>query len=83
MVKVLIDNATISSVQSALGKAPLKEPALQNIEHPAPLLHRSSAAPHSTLHNSTDMGFFGEICGLGPITTLTRKGLGHKAYFLT
>jgi hypothetical protein len=35
MVKVLIDNATISSVQRALGKAPLKEPALLDIEHVA------------------------------------------------
>lgn len=33
MSKVLIDNATISSVQRALGKAPLKEPALLDIEH--------------------------------------------------
>ena len=35
MSKVLIDNATISSVQRALGKAPLKEPALLDIEHVA------------------------------------------------
>lgn len=35
MAKVLIDNATISSVQRALGKAPLKEPALLDIEHVA------------------------------------------------
>jgi hypothetical protein len=35
MVKILIDNATISSVQRALGKAPLKEPALLDIEHVA------------------------------------------------
>ncbi|MBE8994780.1 hypothetical protein [Microcystis aeruginosa] len=35
MTKVLIDNATISSVQRALGKAPLKEPALLDIEHVA------------------------------------------------
>lgn len=33
MAKVLIDNATISSVQRALGKAQLKEPALLDIEH--------------------------------------------------
>jgi hypothetical protein len=33
MSKVLIDNSTISSVQRALGKAPLKEPALLDIEH--------------------------------------------------
>lgn len=35
MAKILIDNATISSVQRALGKAPLKEPALLDIEHVA------------------------------------------------
>ncbi|MEK8089340.1 hypothetical protein [Thermithiobacillus plumbiphilus] len=35
MAKVLIDNATISSVQRALGKAPLKDPALLDIEHVA------------------------------------------------
>jgi len=35
MAKVLVDNATISSVQRALGKAPLKEPALLDIEHVA------------------------------------------------
>lgn len=35
MTKVLIDNATISSVQRALGKAPLKDPALLDIEHVA------------------------------------------------
>jgi hypothetical protein len=35
MTKILIDNATISSVQRALGKAPLKEPALLDIEHVA------------------------------------------------
>ncbi|MEG3438273.1 hypothetical protein V0288_14180 [Pannus brasiliensis CCIBt3594] len=33
MTRILIDNATISSVQRALGKAPLKEPALLDIEH--------------------------------------------------
>ena len=33
MGRVLIDNSTISSVQRALGKAPLKEPALLDIEH--------------------------------------------------
>ena len=33
MCRVLIDNSTISSVQRALGKAPLKEPALLDIEH--------------------------------------------------
>jgi len=33
MSKVLIDNSTISSVQRALGKAPLKEPALLDMEH--------------------------------------------------
>ena len=33
MSRVLIDNSTISSVQRALGKAPLKEPALLDIEH--------------------------------------------------
>ncbi len=33
MNKVLIDNATISSVQRALGKAPIKDPALLDIEH--------------------------------------------------
>jgi len=33
MSKVLIDNSTISSVQRALGKAALKEPALLDIEH--------------------------------------------------
>jgi len=33
MSKILIDNSTISSVQRALGKAPLKEPALLDIEH--------------------------------------------------
>lgn len=32
MSKILIDNSTISSVQRALGKAPLKEPALLDIE---------------------------------------------------
>ncbi|MFM7448316.1 MAG: hypothetical protein ACKO24_06945 [Leptolyngbyaceae cyanobacterium] len=35
MTKILIDNATISSVERALGKAPLKEPALLDIEHVA------------------------------------------------
>ena len=35
MAKILIDNATISSVQRALGKAPLKEPALLDVEHAA------------------------------------------------
>ncbi len=35
MAKVLIDNATISSVQRALGKAPVNEPALLDIEHVA------------------------------------------------
>ncbi len=33
MSKVLIDNSTISSVQRALGKAPLKDPALLDMEH--------------------------------------------------
>lgn len=33
MNKILIDNSTISSVQRALGKAPIKEPALLDIEH--------------------------------------------------
>jgi hypothetical protein len=33
MAKVLIDNSTISSVQRALGKAPLQEPALLDLEH--------------------------------------------------
>lgn len=35
MSRVLLDNATISSVQRALGKAPTKEPALLDIEHVA------------------------------------------------
>ncbi|MBS9824528.1 MULTISPECIES: hypothetical protein [Vibrio] len=35
MSSVLLDNATISSVQRALGKAPTKEPALLDIEHVA------------------------------------------------
>jgi hypothetical protein len=35
MTKVLIDNATISSVQRALGKASLREPSLLDIEHVA------------------------------------------------
>ena len=33
--KILIDNATISSVQRALGKAPLRDPSLLDIEHVA------------------------------------------------
>lgn len=35
MSSVLLDNATISSVQRALGKAPTKEPALLDVEHVA------------------------------------------------
>lgn len=35
MNKILIDNATISSVERALGKAPVREPALLDIEHVA------------------------------------------------
>ncbi len=35
MSSVLLDNATISSVQRALGKAPIKEPALLDVEHVA------------------------------------------------
>lgn len=42
MSSVLLDNATISSVQRALGKAPTKEPALLDIEHVA--LERFSEA---------------------------------------
>ncbi|WP_028021613.1 hypothetical protein [Enterovibrio calviensis] len=42
MSSVLLDNATISSVQRALGKAPTKEPALLDVEHVA--LERFSEA---------------------------------------
>lgn len=35
MTRVLIDNATISSVQRALGKASLREPSLLDVEHVA------------------------------------------------
>lgn len=42
MSSVLLDNATISSVQRALGKAPIKEPALLDVEHVA--LERFSEA---------------------------------------
>jgi len=42
MFSILLDNATISSVQRALGKAPTEEPALLAIEHGA--LERFSEA---------------------------------------
>ncbi|QQN49368.1 hypothetical protein [Stutzerimonas balearica] len=42
MSVVMLDNSTISSVQRALGKAQIKEPALLDVEHVA--LERFSEA---------------------------------------
>ncbi|MBX3803430.1 hypothetical protein DEE50_29635 [Burkholderia cepacia] len=38
--------------------------------HYAPLPHRSSAAPHSTLPHRSPLCFFGAICGSKPIISL-------------
>jgi hypothetical protein len=45
----------------------------------APMTHRSSAAPPSTLPDLLPPCFFGAICGTGPITTLSRLSADYSA----